>query len=131
MTKELAKEKESNKGKKKVYYISAEFLIGKLLSNNLINLGILIQLRKNLKLMARASMKLKKLNRNHHLVTADLEDLQPASLIQWLHWDLTVTVSALTTIWVFSNRYLRIISRKKLLTHGLKKRAGLQNRCYL
>ena len=31
MTKELAAEKVSNKGKKKVYYISAEFLIGKLL----------------------------------------------------------------------------------------------------
>jgi len=39
-TKELAAEKVSNDGKKKVYYISAEFLIGKLLSNNLINLGI-------------------------------------------------------------------------------------------
>lgn len=48
LVKEQAKQKESHAGKKKVYYISAEFLIGKLLSNNLINLGLFDTVKKEL-----------------------------------------------------------------------------------
>ncbi len=47
--KEEAEKKSENKSKKKIYYISAEFLIGKLLSNNLINLGIYKEIREELK----------------------------------------------------------------------------------
>lgn len=49
MTKEEMEGRPLMKGDKKVYYISAEFLIGKLLSNNLINLGLYEDVKKLLK----------------------------------------------------------------------------------
>lgn len=48
LTKTIMSEKGRIQGKKKLYYISAEFLIGKLLSNNLINLGIYDQVKEAL-----------------------------------------------------------------------------------
>ena len=63
MVNEMAAKKEKTERKKKLYYISAEFLIGKLLSNNLINLGIYDEVRQELK---KAGKKL-----------SDLEEMQP------------------------------------------------------
>ena len=60
---EMAAKKESNEGKRKLYYISAEFLIGKLLSNNMINLGIYDEVKKELSEAGRS--------------LADIEELEP------------------------------------------------------
>lgn len=46
LTKELMADKKQITGERKLYYISAEFLIGKLLSNNLINLGVYDEIEK-------------------------------------------------------------------------------------
>lgn len=62
-TKDRIKSVPRNEGKKKLYYISAEFLIGKLLSNNLINLGIFDEVSKVLESNG------KKLS--------DIEDIEP------------------------------------------------------
>lgn len=55
ITREETSNLPENEGKKKLYYISAEFLIGKLLSNNLINLGLYEEVEQTL---ARHGLKL-------------------------------------------------------------------------
>ena len=62
ITKDKMKNMKRNEGKKKLYYISAEFLIGKLLSNNLINLGMFEETREVLE------------KNGHHLT--DIEEIE-------------------------------------------------------
>ncbi len=72
-TKEQIKEKETPcNDKKKLYYISAEFLIGKLLSNNLINLGMYEEVALLLKGTERAWLRSRKPSRNPPLETGGL-----------------------------------------------------------
>lgn len=89
---DMAEQKESNAGKKKVYYVSAEFLIGKLLSNNMINLGIYEDVRKMLAQMEKISVKSRKLRQSHLLETEDLVGWQPVSWIRLQHLVITEPV---------------------------------------
>ena len=86
-TKEQLAAKGYHDGKKKIYYISAEFLIGKLLSNNLINLGIYDEVAEFLKKMANLLQKLNPLSRNHLLEMVVLDVWLHVSWILLQHLD--------------------------------------------
>ena len=66
ITKEKMKNMEHNYGERKLYYISAEFLIGKLLSNNLINLGMFDEVKEILQ------------RNNHDLTSIEEIELEPS-----------------------------------------------------
>ena len=86
---EMASKKERTDSKKKLYYISAEFLIGKLLSNNMINLGIYKEVKEILEKHGKNLSE----NRNRLWEMAGLEDLQRASWIPLQRLDLREMVS--------------------------------------
>ena len=88
-TKNQLFEKGYQDGKKKIYYISAEFLIGKLLSNNLINLGIYEDVKKLLADNGKQHTEIAThcRFRNHLLETVVLDVWQHAS---WIPSQLSV-----------------------------------------
>lgn len=126
MTKELAKEKESNKGKKKVYYISAEFLIGKLLSNNLINLGIFDTVKEELEANGKSIYEIEEVEPEPSLGNGGLGRLAACFIDSMASLGLNGDGIGLNYHMGLFKQVFENHSRKKLLTHGLKKRAGLQ-----
>lgn len=65
-TKKQLQQMERNSGDRKLYYISAEFLVGKRLSNNLINLGIFEEVRDVLE------------NHGHNLTEIEEMEMEPS-----------------------------------------------------
>ena len=59
-----------NEGDRKLYYISAEFLVGKLLSNNLINLGVFEEVREVLKKHGHDLTEIEEVGHNQHLTAS-------------------------------------------------------------
>ena len=93
ITKEATGNLKRNEGSKKLYYISAEFLIGKLLSNNLINLGLYEETEKVLKSHGYELCEIEELEMEPSLEMADLDVWLPASWILLLRLVFRETVS--------------------------------------
>ena len=70
---------------RKLYYISAEFLIGKLLSNNLINLGLYEEARKALAAAGKNLSDIEEVELNLLLATAVWDVWLPAFWTRWQH----------------------------------------------
>lgn len=83
---EMARQKEKNGGKKKLYYISAEFLIGKLLSNNMINLGIYNEVRDVLAGNGRDICEIEEIEPEPSLGNGGLEGWRPVFWTRSLRW---------------------------------------------
>ena len=123
LVKDKAEKKVSNKGKKKLYYISAEFLIGKLLSNNLINLGIYDEVKETLEKNGKSLAEIEEIELEPSLGNGGLGRLAACFIDSIATLGLNGDGVGLMD---YSSRYLRTISRRRLQTHGLQRRAGLQ-----
>ena len=107
ITKQEMAGRKRNTGSKKLYYISAEFLIGKLLSNNLINLGMYEEVEKALAAHGRELTEIEEMETEVSAVW------QHASLILSQRLACRETVSALIITSVCSASFWSTTNRKK------------------
>lgn len=113
LVKEMCKDKEPNKGSKKIYYISAEFLIGKLLSNNLINLGIFDDVKKCLEENGKDLTEIEEAEPEPSLGNGGLGRLAACFMDSIATLGLNGAGIGLNYHLGCSSRYLKITNRKK------------------
>lgn len=110
---------------RKVYYISAEFLIGKLLSNNLINLGIYDEVKEELTQAGKNLSDIEELEVEPSLGNGGLGRLAACFLDSIANLGLNGDGIGLNYHLGLLSRCLRMGSRRKCLIHGLVRTAGL------
>ena len=110
---------------RKLYYISAEFLIGKLLSNNLINLGLYDEARDALAAAGQEPCQtLRKSSRSRLWATAVWAVWPPASSTRWPRWTCPATAWACGITSACSTSPLKTASRTSSPTRGSPPTAG-------
>ena len=124
LVQEMAAKKETGGGKKKLYYISAEFLIGKLLSNNLINLGIYQDVKEILAAHGKSLSQVEEAEPEPSLEMAGWAAWPPASSTPSPPWGLTGTAWASTITSASLSSSLRTISRWRCPIPGSRTAPG-------
>lgn len=129
LVKTMAEGKQHKNSKKKLYYISAEFLIGKLLSNNLINLGIYDDIKEELAKNGKDLCEIEEFEKEPSLGNGGLGRLAACFLDSIATLGLNGDGVGLNYHLDYSDRYLRIMHRLQFQIHGLQKKLAYKDWC--
>lgn len=105
-------------GAKKVYYLSMEFLMGRALGNNIINLGAKKAVKEALEELGFDLNAIEDQEPDPHLEMVDSDVLQPALWNLWQPWDTQLTAAVSATVMVCSNRRSKTVFRWKCRITG-------------
>ncbi len=103
---------------KMVYYMSMEFLMGRALGNNMINLKMYKEVKEALEEIGLNLDEIEDQEPIRHLEMADSDVLQPALWSHWQHLDTQLTAAVSVTVTECSNRRSKTVFRWKCRITG-------------